>query len=799
MTMIAANADVRRPRTEQRHRAERHEHQRAGAVGDVVKAGEDRRRTARRPVPGRFPVSARLQHLEGRGATMAPSIDHAAEPHDQREHVDSTGARASGHYNERQTRFPEVPCAPSFLARAALKNIATRLRIDSVRATSEAGSGHPNLRSAAEIVAALFFAEMRYDPRDPAATRTTIASCSRKDMPRRSSMRHGPKPGFSSARPAHAAADRLGSRRSPDAAPAICRRGHRLARPGPLRGRRHRAQRAAHQVRLPHLRAARRRRDRRRLGLGSGRGRRLQTARLALRASPTSTVSVRVGPRSWTTTWRRTPRGGAPSAGTRSSIDGHDLPAILDALEEARRTKGRPTMILARTLKGKGISFTEGKNGWHGKAFKKGEELDKALRSSSRSSCPRTSRPRCPTAAAQRAATARPEAARSARAAAYKLGDSVATREAYGTALAKLGDGDDRIVALDGDVKNSTFSEKFEEKHPDRFYQNFIAEQVMIGSAMGLAARGAIPFPSTFAAFLTRAVRLHPDGGHQQRERQDGRVARRRVDRRGRAVADGARRPGDDARAAEHHRPLSVRRDEHRAAARADGVPSRPRLHADLAAEDAGHLRSRRDVRDRRIEGPASERERRRDGHRRGLTVFEALKAYDELQKSGDQHPRRSTLLAAADRLRDRCCSCARDTGGRLITVEDHYAAGGIGDAVADRRAPTRASRSSGSASAKFRAAARRRSWSITTASRHAISLQRWPHEKSQRLPENRRHRRRNGYRGRGGVESTVDAQTPAAKPAPASAPVSHAYTFLTAPEAAFIEAAVIGSSLPTT
>src|SRR5258705_1700083 len=88
---------------------------------------------------------------------------------------------------------------------------------------------------------------------------------------------------------------------------------------------------------------------------------------------------------------------------------------------------------------------------------------------------------------------------------AYKLGDSVATREAYGTALTKLGDGDERIVALDGDVKNSTFSEKFEEKHRDRFVQNFIAEQVMIGSAMGLAARGSIPFPSTFAAFLTRA------------------------------------------------------------------------------------------------------------------------------------------------------------------------------------------------------------------------------------------------------------------------------------------------------
>ena len=89
---------------------------------------------------------------------------------------------------------------------------------------------------------------------------------------------------------------------------------------------------------------------------------------------------------------------------------------------------------------------------------------------------------------------------------AYKLGDQVATREAYGTALAKLGEADPRVVALDADVKNSTFSDEFEKVAPERFYQNFIAEQVMVGAAMGLAARGAIPFPSTFACFLSRAA-----------------------------------------------------------------------------------------------------------------------------------------------------------------------------------------------------------------------------------------------------------------------------------------------------
>ena len=86
------------------------------------------------------------------------------------------------------------------------------------------------------------------------------------------------------------------------------------------------------------------------------------------------------------------------------------------------------------------------------------------------------------------------------------MGDLVATREAWGTALAAVGKLDPRIVALDADVKNSTFSDRFEKVAPDRFYEMFIAEQVMVGAAMGFAARGAIPFPSTFACFLYRAA-----------------------------------------------------------------------------------------------------------------------------------------------------------------------------------------------------------------------------------------------------------------------------------------------------
>ena len=87
----------------------------------------------------------------------------------------------------------------------------------------------------------------------------------------------------------------------------------------------------------------------------------------------------------------------------------------------------------------------------------------------------------------------------------YKLGESVATREAFGTALSALGDVHHDVVALDADVKNSTYTDKFGKKFPDRFFENYIAEQNMVGAAAGLSACGKIPFVATFAAFFTRA------------------------------------------------------------------------------------------------------------------------------------------------------------------------------------------------------------------------------------------------------------------------------------------------------
>ncbi len=181
------------------------------------------------------------------------------------------------------------------------------------------------------------------------------------------------------------------------------------------------------------------------------------------------------------------------------AIDGHDYGQILQGFDEAEAVKGRPAAILARTEKGHGVSFLANKDGWHGKALKKGEQLDQALQELPVSSAPQAirsaSEPADPTF--RTAPLKEPY---------YKIGDLVATREAYGSALVKLGDCCDDLVALDGDTKNSTFSEKFMKAFPDRFFECFIAEQNMVGAAIGLSKKNKIPFASTFAAFFGRAM-----------------------------------------------------------------------------------------------------------------------------------------------------------------------------------------------------------------------------------------------------------------------------------------------------
>ena len=181
-------------------------------------------------------------------------------------------------------------------------------------------------------------------------------------------------------------------------------------------------------------------------------------------------------------------------------IDGHNMAEVVAALDQAHATKDQPTMLVAKTFKGKGVSFLEDKPGWHGKPVK-GDDLDKALgqlASNGNAGSPQVERPRSNgfAPASVSGTVADPT---------YEIGEKVATRVAYGTALAKLGGVDQRVVALDGDTKNSTFAETFLKAHPERYFESYIAEQNMVGAAVGLAACGKIPFASTFAAFLTRA------------------------------------------------------------------------------------------------------------------------------------------------------------------------------------------------------------------------------------------------------------------------------------------------------
>ena len=180
-------------------------------------------------------------------------------------------------------------------------------------------------------------------------------------------------------------------------------------------------------------------------------------------------------------------------------IDGHDFAEILPAFEQAQTVKGQPVMIIARTIKGKGVSFLEDKNGWHGKVLSP-EQLEQAL--------PELG----PVDQAVRGKIARPQDLRpqevqpqKAGKASYEPGKAFATRKAYGNALKRLYPQYPKMVSLDGEVSNSTYAEIFKEAYPPRFFEMYIAEQNMVGAALGLACRGKLPFVSTFAAFLSRA------------------------------------------------------------------------------------------------------------------------------------------------------------------------------------------------------------------------------------------------------------------------------------------------------
>jgi transketolase len=236
-------------------------------------------------------------------------------------------------------------------------------------------------------------------------------------------------------------------------------------------------------------------------------------------------------------------------------------------------------------------------------------------------------------------------------------------------------------VALDADVKNSTFSDRFEKVFPDRFYENFIGEQMMVGAAMGLAARGAIPFPSTFACFLERAADFIRMAG----------ISMLNVKLCGSHAGVSIGEDGPSQMALEDL--AMMRAQPNMTVLYPCDAMSTERL-LELMAYHPGpvYMRTSR-PKTPVIYGPDEKfavgglkilRESANDAATiigAGITVFEALKAYDQLQKIGISV--RVIDLYSLQPIDSRSLlRCARDTK-RIITVEDHYAAGGIGEAVA--------------------------------------------------------------------------------------------------------------------
>jgi transketolase len=178
-------------------------------------------------------------------------------------------------------------------------------------------------------------------------------------------------------------------------------------------------------------------------------------------------------------------------------IDGHDVEEIDSAFRQATETTGRPTVLLARTRKGRGVKAVEDQLGKHGKPL---DDPDEAIRElgGERNLTVQVAKP-------SRDGEPHRFATSGGRLPSWELGEEIATRMAYGQALTALGSIRGDVVALDGEVSNSTYSELFAHEYPERYFEMFIAEQQMVAAAVGIQARGWVPYASTFAAFFSRA------------------------------------------------------------------------------------------------------------------------------------------------------------------------------------------------------------------------------------------------------------------------------------------------------
>jgi transketolase len=355
-------------------------------------------------------------------------------------------------------------------------------------------------------------------------------------------------------------------------------------------------------------------------------------------------------------------------------IDGHDVGAIDGALADAAATAGRPTAIIARTMKGRGVSAVQDAEGAHGKPLPDAQTAIDEL-GGQRHIVARPLRP-------HQAARSQPRAGNDGGPPAprYEPGAEVATRSAFGEALAALGASRPDVVALDGEVSDSTKADQFASAYPDRFFECYIAEQQLVAAALGMQALGLMPFAATFAAFLTRAhdvIRMAA-------------ISRASIKLAGSHAGvsigeDGPSQMGLDDIAMFRATPGSI------VLYPCDGNQTAALVRELAAADGIGYLRTTR--------GPTpviySPAEQFPVGGSRvlrqtsadhvtiigaGITVHEALAAADAL--AADGIAARVIDLYSVKPVDTATLRTAAAETGNFVTVEDHWAEGGLGDAV---------------------------------------------------------------------------------------------------------------------
>jgi transketolase len=358
-------------------------------------------------------------------------------------------------------------------------------------------------------------------------------------------------------------------------------------------------------------------------------------------------------------------------------IDGHDIEEIAEVLGGVG-LDDKPLAIIAKTYKGAGVSFLQDQDGWHGKPLNK-EEAAKAiaeLQPSSKSGIG------VPIPAPNQLPAPNNAAPASYPPLAYKLGDKVATREAYGIALARIGEVDPRIVAMDGDTKNSTYADKFFKKFPDRFTECYIAEQNLVGVATGFGTRGKVPFASTFATFFTRAAdqirvagisqaNLKLAGSHvgvsigedgpTQMALEDMALMRA-------VVGSVVLYPSDAVSTEKLVEQMALAKGVHFLRT---SRPKSPVIYNNDESFPVGGAKVLRQNAGDKVTVVAA-----------GVTLHEALKAADALKAEGIG----ITVIDAYSIKplgKKEILATAQKTKNTVITVEDHYAEGGLGDAVA--------------------------------------------------------------------------------------------------------------------